>query len=170
MSEEEYSKDEVTTAPEPAGEQTTEPQAADGHPTEPHAADEHTTEPQDTTRVKWEMPKPVFQQTSGYLPQGYLKQIEEVGTAAASAAGPTEASVPAPQATPAVIEPQPDISEQFVLDDVAGHPPAEAQAKSTSLRIPVIILAVLGILAFLTVFLFAVWFLFFVEPGASNNF
>ncbi|MEJ7848679.1 MAG: hypothetical protein WKF92_11395 [Pyrinomonadaceae bacterium] len=29
--------------------------------------------------AQWSMPEPVFQQTSGYLPQGYLKQIEDSG-------------------------------------------------------------------------------------------
>lgn len=161
MGDEEYSKDEVITEAEVDGE----------HITDPQAADEHTTEPQDTKAAKWEMPKPVFQQTSGYLPQGYVKQIEEVGTDDAVEAPPTvRAPSPAPQEPPAEIEPQPDLSEQLVMEDPAGDTPAVARTKSSSVRIPVIIIGVLGILAFLTVFLLAVWFLFLAEPGAGYNF
>ncbi len=46
--------------------------------------DEHTTPPMPATPAApatWSMPEPVFQQTSGYLPQGYLKQIEDSGGA-----------------------------------------------------------------------------------------
>ena len=47
--------------------------------------EEHTTPPMPATPAApatWSMPEPVFQQTSGYLPQGFLKQIEESGGSA----------------------------------------------------------------------------------------
>ena len=47
-----------------------ETDVTDEHTTEPNAADEHTTAPNPRNPQKWEMPKPVFQKTSGYLPQG----------------------------------------------------------------------------------------------------
>ena len=55
--------------------------AATEAPMDPPASDEHTTAPdppqmQDTSAKKWEMPKPVFKQTSGYLPQGFVKDIQ----------------------------------------------------------------------------------------------
>ena len=46
---------------------------------------EHTTPPMPAAPAapaQWSMPEPVFQKTSGYLPQGYLKQIQDSGGAA----------------------------------------------------------------------------------------
>lgn len=178
MSDEEYSKDEAITEPQAAAvsEDAADLQAPDEHTTDPQALDEHATELQDTMPAKWEMPKPVFQQTSGYLPQGYVKQIEEAGTAGPFGAAPATAAATAEEASPippsasANIEPQPDLSDELVMEDLAADSPAAAPAKGSSVRIPVIVLGVIGILAFLTVFLLAVWFLFMTEPGAGNNF
>src|SRR5687768_10914709 len=107
--------------------------AAAGVPAEQPYPDEHTTVPNPSERPaataaaqaadgKWEMPKPKFQQTSGYLPQGYLTEMKH----AAAATGPPSsdgagdvaqaqapfARPPASDGVPAVppaIEPQPDL-------------------------------------------------------------
>jgi len=169
MSDEDYTKPEASTETDAVSEHTTDPQ------------DNLTSEPQDTTPTKWEMPKPVFQQTSGYLPQGYLKQIEveaRTGTGklieeTSAFTEPIEETNAAPQAAPAAtprIEPQPAPSERIVMEDLAADPPAAAPEKSNSVRISVIILGVLGILTFLTVLLLTIWFLFLAERGAGNNF
>jgi hypothetical protein len=111
--------DEVENGP---GEETTD-----------EIVDEHTTEPQsDKPEGGWQMPKPVFRQTSGYLPQGFAKPFDSGAAAVetpASEAVPDPApemagvvEAPAPPAPAAVdarnIEPQPDMSDEFDY----GHP------------------------------------------------
>lgn len=64
---EESGKDQAVTDMENGAEHTTPPMpAAPAAPAVP---------------AQWSMPEPVFQQTSGYLPQGFLKQIEDFGAA-----------------------------------------------------------------------------------------
>ena len=161
MSEEENSKDEegIETA----------------------AADEHTTEPRTDTPGKWEMPEPVFQQTSGYLPQGFVKQVENAGMSfvqeenqTAPSPQPVAPQPPAIPTTPTVpvvaIEPQPDISEQFTIDEFAAEPQVVAKPKSGAFRIALFVFGLVAIFVVIAVFLAAIYFLFLKTPGSSSNF
>ena len=44
----------------------------------------------------WQMPEPKFQQSSGYLPQGYLDKVAFSPSAIASPAAPAPAAAPEP--------------------------------------------------------------------------
>lgn len=77
------------------------------------SGEEHTTPPMPAAPVQWSMPDPVFQQTSGYLPQGYLKQIED------AAAVSKEGDV---LDIPAIPPPAPqDIPEQPAAEAIAAE-------------------------------------------------
>lgn len=151
----------------------------DEHTTEPNAAPQtaHAAAP---ARGKWEMPKPKFQQTSGYLPQGYLKDVQEqaAGTDFIGSEEPTEQQsrphtpVPpsavnaAPSAVAAMpdVEPQPDLDDGIIVDEtesVTVAAPAEAK-KGTS--VVMLVLGLAGILIFVAVFLVAVYFLYLAKP------
>jgi hypothetical protein len=167
--------------------------AAASVPTEQPYLDEHTTEPNaptlataaappQATPQKWEMPKPKFQQTSGYLPQGYLKEINVDGDGAGggpeneqgeqltaeriTGIGQEPAAAPA---TPA-IEPQPDLSEQLIPEEPLSPANAAAVAPKNASRIVVVVLGLVGILLFLAIFLAAVYYFFLMQPVGGNNF
>lgn len=158
-------------------------------PAEQPFLDEHTTEPnspsapgpvQQAAVGKWQMPKPKFQQTSGYLPQGYLKDIDPAAAAAAAPAGSedtTQEQAPYAAAAavgdgsaPPAIEPQPDLADQLVPDEpasmIAGSPmPAKGGSGGV-----MIVLGLIGILLFVAVFLAAVYFLFLANPSGGSIF
>lgn len=160
--------------------------AAATEPSEPPFLDEHTTQPNSREQSapatprspgKWEMPKPKFQQTSGYLPQGYLQDIqaaaETIDTAPSSGITTQETSSdgraepkPSPASMPE-IEPQPDLSDQLVPEVVFDDRVEPEKAKGSGSRIPMILLGVVGILIFIVVFLIAVYFLFFAGSADS---
>ena len=148
-------------------------------------ADEHTTAPnppqQDSgVPPKWEMPKPVFQKSSGYLPQGYLTEMQE---AARTNPDDEETTLEQPVAelnlpggpdlsavnlsakpTPApAVEPQPELSEELLAPEPATEPSPETPKKSGGVRTSMIVLGLIAILAFAAVFLFVIVYLFF--PG-----
>ncbi len=149
--------------------------------------DEHTTEPNAPQKLpirehgadgKWAMPKPKFQQTSGYLPQGYLKDIKDAPTVKssggseqasqaplASAVRPQSADGSRPEAPPA-IEPQPDLLDQLIPEDPVLEPPPTAAAKSVP-GVVTVILGIAGILIFVALFIAAVYFLFL--SGRTNG-
>lgn len=138
--------------------------------------DEHTTEPNapepplapesaEAPSGKWQMPKPKFQQTSGYLPQGYVKQVEqeqELDTTLPADVPvvdplPPTANGAVPPAAPAV-EPQPDLAE-IVPDEPSETMAAEpAVAAGRGTGVAAIVLGVIGIVIFVIVFLAAVYF------------
>jgi len=167
--------------------------AAASVPTEQPYLDEHTTEPNapqpgaaapppQATPQKWEMPKPKFQQSSGYLPQGYLKEINMDGDGAGG--GPVDDQGEQltaeritgigqePGATPAApaIEPQPDLSEQLIPEEPLHAANAAPVTPKSSSRIAFLLLVLVGILLFLAVFLAAVYYFFFATPAGGNNF
>jgi hypothetical protein len=154
--------------------------AAASVPSEQPYLDEHTTEPnapaapapRQAAPGKWQMPKPKFQQSSGYLPQGYVKQAE------AAASGPAPASEPDP--TPAVsassdgaavplVEPQPDLTQLIVDDPAPETTAAPAQQKGSS-AFPFVILILLAAIVLLVVLLAVVYFVFLANPTSGNNF
>jgi hypothetical protein len=117
------------------------------------------------------MPEPKFQQSSGYLPQGYLDKVafeapppSDVSPAAAGpAAAPAAASEPD-------VEPQPDLTEQL------AEPPAPVVAKpvvkerSAGARIAMILLGLLAMVAFIAVFLGVIYYLFLAPQSGGSTF
>jgi hypothetical protein len=158
-------------------------------PDEQPSPDEHTTEPnapenpparEQTADGKWTMPKPKFQQTSGYLPQGYLKDIKDAPATRPSAGSEDTTQEQAPftpalqqqgadgsrPEDPPAIEPQPDLLDQLIPEEpVLGPPPATA-AKSGP-GVITVFLGIAGILIFIAVFIAAVYFLFL--SGRTNG-
>lgn len=118
----------------------------------------------------WQMPKPVFQQSSGYLPQGYIEQFgsEIPRSTEPSPAAPEQAPSEAPL-TVENIEPQPDITEQLEppapTSDVRTQP-----KKSGSGKVVLLVLGILAMIAFLFGFLALVYFLFLAPSGSSSGF
>ncbi len=157
---------------------------------ETESGEEHVTPPQPPQApAQWSMPEPVFQQTSGILPQGFLKQIEEAAAASAAQSAdvleipaiPTAfpeqqnaepvLEMAAVQTAPILdIEPQPDLSEQIVDQVPVITAVAPVKAKSNSLRIVLGVLLAFGMLILLAIFLAFVYFYFIAKPGEVNNF
>jgi hypothetical protein len=129
--------------------------------------DAHTTAPNPEPQPaeapgKWEMPAPVFQKTSGYLPQGFEKVLAEAKQSGGNAT-PAAAAAAAPEAapeTPPAVEQQPDISE-LVFEEAAAVAPAAPKTKSALLRIVLAVMAVGAILFLIAAFLVTVYLLFF---------
>jgi hypothetical protein len=96
--------------------------------------DLNTTAPNPEPEV-WKMPEPVFQCTSGKLPQGYEKEVMAFSSAEASV--PPSSSAPVPAAPEPVIKP-----------------------KSSALKLMLVLLGIGAMVAFLVVFLTVVYFLF----------
>ncbi len=119
---------------------------------------------------KWEMPKPVFRKTSGYLPQGYANIVH----------GSEDATVdPNPQAvpnneievstdeSPALVEPQPDLSEVIIPEPEIDAVASAAKARKSN-GLVWTILGILFIVGFIAVFL-AVIYLFILRPGGTDG-
>ena len=169
--------------------------AAASVPAEQPYVDEHTTEPNAPQQAeqaaapraaqeKWQMPKPKFQQSSGYLPQGYLKDIKMGLDGDSGADGTADdegeqltaeritgiAQEPsAPQSAPA-IEPQPDLVDQLLPEEPGAALNETAVPQKSSSRLPLVLLGLVGILIFLAVFLAAVYYFFLATPAGGNNF
>lgn len=132
----------------------------------------------------WELPKPVFRSSSGSLPQDFPARVGADAPPPAEAKAPDEGDqilstlyappeevvedpvVAEPQQTATPIddiEPQPFISEQFTVDDVAPTVAEKAAKKGGSgsaflmVGIALILAMILGVLAI-------VYFLFFRSP------
>lgn len=153
----------------------------DEHTTEPHANHEPVAD-SPAADGRWQMPKPKIQQTSGYLPQGYLKDMEAAAEASKAAAGSEDTTQEQPAfagsasihddavSGPVDIEPQPDV-EQFVDENppnrAIAHSSASAAKKSP---FPMILAGLVGILLFIVVFLGLVYYFFLSKPAGGNNF
>lgn len=134
--------------------------------------------------AKWEMPKPVFQQSSGYLPKGYAEQF---APSARESESPTHAASPQPAgegssaaddippahgASPSAadIEPQPGIFEPLPPDEDAVSAAFEdAKPKSSVSPIALVILALLAAGIVLILFLFGIWY-FFLHNSSRDPF
>lgn len=116
----------------------------------------------------WQMPEPKFQQSSGYLPQGYLDQVNVGG------GGPAVAVAAAPSPEPVVqpdVEPQPDLSEQLDTEPMAAAVPATpVKERSTGARVAMVVFGILGMIAFIAVFLGVVYYLFLAPGGEGSPF
>ncbi|HEX6278464.1 MAG TPA: hypothetical protein VFZ49_00495 [Pyrinomonadaceae bacterium] len=116
----------------------------------------------------WQMPEPKFQKSSGYLPQGYLDRLNadsvpQMGGTAAAAA---------PAAAPPFddVEPQPDVLEQIEKPVTTATPPRAQKVRSKGTRIALILLGVLGMIAFITVFLGVIYYLFLLPENGGSTF
>jgi hypothetical protein len=138
----------------------------------------------------WQMPEPVFQQTSGYLPEGFEKRYPAatavndsapaapppapdpflhtfVGTPGASVESFTRLE-PSTPAAAAIVE-QPELPDEAVVEEA----PAEVVAKkerSATARVVFALLLIIGGLLLMTVFLGVVYYLFFYPNGDQGNF
>jgi hypothetical protein len=162
---------------------------------------------------KWQMPEPVFQQSSGYLPQGFEKRfpqavpattrldpeavgLDTAGTVEAADEPPevpfdaniTMVGAPMPMDLPktpakpptsvAPIEPPqpefPDTLTNFEEEPQAqsvpeSATPAAKQGRS-GLRTLMLVIGILAILAFVAVFLAAVYFLYLLPSPEAGSF
>jgi hypothetical protein len=180
MSDEEKNTGNAGTAATSAIEPPEQP-SLDEHTTEPNAPEAAKPAASHAAPGKWQMPKPKFQQTSGYLPQGYLKDVEQAPTAAKGFSGSEDTTqeqapyVPPPPKqdgadgiSPA-IEPQPDLADLIPDEPVMESTESQVQVKSGS-SFPFLALGLVGILIFVVVFLVAVYFLFLAKPSGGTNF
>jgi hypothetical protein len=128
---------------------------------------------------KWEMPKPVFRRSDGFLPEGFAKRYpvaDEPVTAEPVASSDGTAAAMAPEATPSVpaatepaeIQPQPDLED--TLAPVASKP--VPQSASASRPLLGMLFGVVGLMIMAVVavaVLLAVYYFFFYSPGESLN-
>ncbi len=121
--------------------------------------------------VGWQMPEPKFQQTSGYLPEGYLNKI------AFEASPPTDISpgTAAPAIAPADtsgpdIGPQPDLNQQLEPPPPQVVTKPTVNERSAGARIAMIVIGLLAMVAFISVFLGVVYYFFLMPPAAGSTF
>jgi hypothetical protein len=121
----------------------------------------------------WQMPEPKFQQSSGYLPQGYLDNLgfeaPDQADSTGAAAAPAMEAAPGPAGAPDV-EPQPDLSEQLAEPQVVAPPKAAVTERGTASRVVMIVLGLLAMAAFIAVFLAVVYYLFLAPPAGGSTF
>ena len=119
----------------------------------------------------WQMPEPKFQQTSGYLPQGYLEKAGLDGGSAGDEPVPAAMTAGDVPPAPAGVEEQPDITEQLEAGPtVAPLPTPAAKERSTGARIVLIVLGLLGMVLFIAVFLGVVYYLFISPQDGGSTF
>lgn len=150
-----------------------EEQFDDEHTTEPNPVEPQAIEPPPPqTADGWQMPEPKFQQSSGYLPQGYIDQlgIGEPGLAAVAAPAVDEAPQEAEEVAPALeVEPQPDISE-LEIEPVVAAAPVAAKPRGSGSRVVMLLLGLIGMVLFLAAFLALVYFLFLAPADGGSQF
>lgn len=136
----------------------------------------------------WEMPKPIFRQSSGSLPKGFAKKIErsdrpepEINTPdapddiLATLYAPPDDPVDTPPIVPAIapgadIEPQPSITEQFTVEETPREPAAKVRPKRGFFGKISLVIGVLIMLAVAIGFVLLIYFLFFYSATQTNNF
>lgn len=127
--------------------------------------------PETSPPGQWIMPKPVFRQSSGRLPQGFEKQFGQLngldgGQSTAGTAAAVALAVEPPPTQLADVAPQPDVAEEVIY---AGPEPAPPEkTRSRAMRITLIVLGVLAIVSFVAIFLAVVYFLFLSNPNESQ--
>ena len=111
------------------------------------------------------MPKPVFRESSGYLPRGFEKIYgQSDGSAATAVAAAVAEEEPSVQEVE--IAPQPDVTEEVTYAE--PDPPAPVKQRSTAMRITFVVLGLLAMAVIVAAFLVAVYFLFFSSPSESQ--
>lgn len=118
----------------------------------------------------WQMPEPKFQKSSGYLPQGYLEKLS--ADAVPQMAGSAAATAPAPAAAPVEsdVEPQPDVMEQIQDPVLPATPKPALRERSKGTRVALIVLGILGMIGFITVFLGVIYYLFLLPENGGTTF
>ena len=123
----------------------------------------------------WQMPEPVFQQTSGYLPQGFEKRYPAatavnnspapdpflhtfVGTPGASVESFTRPEPSTPPAA-AIVE-QPELPDEPIVEEAPAAVVAKKERSATA-RIVFALLMIIGGLLFIAVFLGVVFYFLF---------
>lgn len=132
---------------------------------------------------KWEMPKPVFQQSSGYLPKGYAEQFAPTAEKSESESPPVnsepagEGNPTSETAAPALdvpaskgVEPQPEIFEPLPEANSVEPSAATPKKKRGLLRIAFIIFGLLAAGFVLIFFLAVVWYFFLSSNGSRGPF
>jgi hypothetical protein len=122
----------------------------------------------------WEMPKPVFQQSTGHLPQGFQDRFPNLGPQNATGAV-MAAPAPAVSPPPAVeisespdIQPQPDLIEDFSpVESVLPAAPIKKK-RNAAVQAVLVLLGVFAIGAFVIGFVVLVYYLFFYHPSESQ--
>ena len=134
----------------------------DTTPPNPASAD---SPPPPAPGKQWEMPKPVFRRSSGRLPQSFV-----AGAVPAAPPGdPQNDGSAAPSAeTSAYVEPQPDISEEIVVE-TAPQTLDDPPKRSAAVRAFLLIGVLLVIAGFVAIFLSVIYFLF-LAPAAEATF
>jgi len=129
----------------------------------------------------WSMPEPVFQKTSGYLPQGFEKnfpQDEVMNEAAVDAAVTDEPTTNAADAeadvaaTPAGIEaadvePQPDISDTHDVEVKIERDP-EPSKNGGAMKVVFSLFGILVALGLVLIFIAVIYYLFLMPPPGST--
>lgn len=119
----------------------------------------------------WQMPEPKFQQSSGYLPQGYLEKLGFGAPPQAAVSGAAAAPATEPPTAPAPdVEPQPDLSEQLEAPIASVVPKPAVKEQSRGARIAMILFGLLAMVAFLAVFLGVVYYLFLAPQNGGSTF
>lgn len=148
-------------------EQSNELSTSEADTTPPNPANSAVPSP----GAGWQMPEPKFQQTSGYLPEGYLDKIAFEAPpptdVSASAAGP--AAAPATASEPD-IEPQPDLTEQLAETPAPVVAKPLVKERSAGARVAMILLGLLAMVAFIAVFLGVIYYLFLAPQGGETTF
>lgn len=136
----------------------------------------------------WAMPEPTFQQTSGYLPQGYVEQVGLNMSSAPTGGDEAVSFEPEPPAeiraeafAAAVnpdeviieddVEPQPDLIAQLEEEPEAFAPAATAIKDNGSGRsVVMLVLGLIAMVLFIVAFLAVIYFLFIVPSGGGSQF
>lgn len=117
----------------------------------------------------WQMPEPKFQQSSGYLPQGYLDKVAFSPSPTVSPAASTAAAA-AEIPPPGDVVPQPDLTDQLAEP---APPPASLPApkeRSTGARVLMVIAGLIAMVIFISLFLGVVYYLFLAPQGGGSTF
>ncbi len=133
-------------------------------PSEPPENDAASPVPPPSGQGQWQMPKPVFKKTSGYLPQGFEKLAAfdpppNQSAASEAAAAQIAESVSEPIEQTAPVGEQPDILEDFG-EEIAETAPVPAKRSSSALRVIVGVVVFFLVLAFISGFLYLIYVLF----------
>ena len=154
---------------------------------EPANAAPNTSEnievPKEKVSGGWQMPDPVFRQTSGYLPQGFEKRFPVMDPQADISTEEPVADTPlaqpglqstgaAPATAPAIgisespdVQPQPELADVLIPDEPQGAAGPAVKKRSAAASIALTLLGILAMIAFAIGFLIIVWYLFFYHPN-----
>lgn len=141
--------------------------------------DDTPTKPVGKPADGWEMPSPVFRQSSGGTlprrlglgPDGGLPEASApAGQQPATAVAAEYSTNSSPAAPPAAaIAEQPDLSADFSLPDDVIPSPVKKQ-KSGGAKLFLVVLGLAGILLLIGIFLAVIYFLFFSRFTESQTF